>query len=178
MKGIGETSVLGARSRTHDDSIDTLEISYTEVIHLNEGRTPAYIGFYVDEKGPILRKHMQEGLFPGCTTPRISSTANLRSRGHHTIRIIALEKLKPLTTLKGSQFVGSWLGVVKEHASLWSRGLEYGDPSLWNTMQSDKYNCGVLLDYDLSIRADLPRTLEGADRTGPIPIMAIEVLSS
>jgi hypothetical protein len=62
------------------------------------------------------------------------------------------------------------------HAYLWTIGLEYGDPSLWNIMYDEKRMCAVLSDYDLSIFRENQRSPK-TDRTGTLPFMAMGLLN-
>ena len=64
------------------------------------------------------------------------------------------------------------------HFKLWELGFEHGDPSLANLMVDPGTGNGVLNDWDLSRRrvTDGP-TRSGAERTGTIPFMAIDLLS-
>ena len=65
------------------------------------------------------------------------------------------------------------------HFKLWELGFEHGDPSLANLMVDPGTGNGVLNDWDLSRRrvADGP-TRTGAERTGTIPFMALDLLLS
>ena len=60
------------------------------------------------------------------------------------------------------------------HAFLWKNHVERGDPSVDNMMYDPDSKCGVLTDFDLSLRE--PRVL-GTDRTGTVPFMAIDLLT-
>jgi hypothetical protein len=62
------------------------------------------------------------------------------------------------------------------HVFLWSRGVEHGDPSLWNMMYNEELHCGVLSDFDLSVSRRNP-WVPGTDRTGTIPFMALALLT-
>ena len=52
--------------------------------------------------------------------------------------------------------------------------VERGDPSVDNMMYDPESKCGVLTDFDLSLRE--PR-VSGTDRTGTVPFMAIDLLT-
>ena len=61
------------------------------------------------------------------------------------------------------------------HFKLWELGFEHGDPSLANLMVDPGTGNGVLNDWDLSRVEDGP-TRTGAERTGTIPFMALDLL--
>lgn len=66
---------------------------------------------------------------------------------------------------------------VLGHSFLWKYYVEHGDPSVGNMMYDPETQCGVLTDFDLSLLQWEPRVI-GTDRTGTIPFMALDLLST
>ena len=63
------------------------------------------------------------------------------------------------------------------HFKLWELGVQHGDPSLANLMVDPATGNGVLNDWDLSRFEDGPMRV-GAERTGTIPFMALDLLTA
>lgn len=85
-----------------------------------------------------------------------------------------------LVDLDGFNRLQGLLDCIRVHRRLWKAGIHHRDISDGNLMYrkgSDRQIYGALNDWDLS-SLDVPnRTIEH-ERTGTIPFMAIELLSS
>ncbi|GLB44611.1 hypothetical protein LshimejAT787_1702380 [Lyophyllum shimeji] len=173
------TAVLGASAPDSNLPDLACKIYHPEVTRQNEGEMLDEIYKIVESKDLSMKKHLPDMLFhedlPRCTTHRVRSMSGKAWKGHRTARLVVSKEAQPLTTLAGSQFVKSWLEVVKCHAFLWKHGVEHDDPSLRNIMYSVQDRCGVLADYDLSVLRPLHRVF-GSDTTGTIPFMALALL--
>ncbi|KAF8881294.1 hypothetical protein CPB84DRAFT_254716 [Gymnopilus junonius] len=130
---------------------------------------------------PSMLKHLPSFYFycdvKGTTTHHIRSMVGHNWDGHRTMRIIGMKQLKKITTVKGWEFIKAWLEGVVCHSFLWQNFVEHGDPSLSNLMYDPVEKCGVLTDFDLSLLQWEPRVF-GTDRTGTIPFMALDLLTS
>ncbi|KAG5638945.1 hypothetical protein H0H81_008445 [Sphagnurus paluster] len=175
----GATSVCDA-SGGEDEPELVCKVYHLEMKRPNEGETLKLIYKKVQEADFSTMKPLSYmdsyGDTPSCTTSRVKTMLRIDWERHRTIRVIACEKLQPITSQIGRAFMRAWLEVVKCHALLWSIGVRYGKPSLWNIMYSGEHKCGVLTDFDLSI-LNSRRRVPGTDRKGTKPFMAIELLS-
>lgn len=85
-----------------------------------------------------------------------------------------------LVDLEGRERLQGLLECLRVHRRLWKAGIHHRDISDGNLMYrkgSDGRIYGVLNDWDLS-SLDIPNRTIGHERTGTIPFMAIELLTS
>ncbi|KAF8881295.1 hypothetical protein CPB84DRAFT_1735245 [Gymnopilus junonius] len=190
------TAVVSATGYSENDENETqmvCKVYHPEVQRRHEGLTMEVIYRMTEEdrleaeqderRGNLgipsmfnyLPKFYFYGDVEGTSTQRVRSMVRRRWKGHRTMRIIGMKRLKKITTLKGWEFVKAWLEGVVCHSFLWKNFIEHGDPSLNNLMYDEETGCGVLTDFDLSLLQWEPRVF-GTDRTGTIPFMALHLL--
>ncbi|KAH0825992.1 hypothetical protein J3R83DRAFT_7461 [Lanmaoa asiatica] len=152
--------------------------------------------YKIAETEPDVKNHVPEMVFAykflDSSTSTIRQRLNIPTEGARVLYIILFEKLNPITTLHGDEFLTCWWHTVKcdsfptlvrldliaveGHLALWRHGIHHRDVSASNLMSKsgEGVAVGVLNDFDL---ATVQGTVRGNERTGTIPFMAIELLS-
>ncbi|OJT04231.1 hypothetical protein TRAPUB_5108, partial [Trametes pubescens] len=91
---------------------------------------------------------------------------------YRVLRVLTMERLKPIQTLEGEAFVPHYL--------IWSKHkIHHKVPSLNNVMYRRDHNgtiLGVLNDRDPAVDASEPQTHNGFEATGTMPFMAVDLL--
>ncbi len=114
---------------------------------------------------------------------------------YRVLRVLTMERLKPIQTLEGEAFVrawwqctlgtfcstcGAWLTARIAHYLIWSKHkIHHKVPSLNNVMYRRDHNgtiLGVLNDRDPAVDASEPQTHNGFEATGTMPFMAVDLL--
>ncbi|KAF9644859.1 hypothetical protein BDM02DRAFT_3102266, partial [Thelephora ganbajun] len=100
-----------------------------------------------------------------------------RNTGTRTLRLIVMNRLRPIYDLDGEHFWTVFWQCVACHYRLWVNGIHHGDVSFNNLMydiSETEDPVGIVNDFDLATRVGHSTT--NNDRTGTIPFMAIDML--
>ncbi|KZT00871.1 uncharacterized protein LAESUDRAFT_731800 [Laetiporus sulphureus 93-53] len=99
--------------------------------------------------------------------------------GSRCMRLLLMRKLLPIDGLHANEFLRVWVLCYRRHFALWMKGFEHTDISIDNLLYDPVTRKGVLNVFDLArVRLDSKNQVTGRERTGTIPFMAMDLLSS
>ncbi|VDC02062.1 unnamed protein product [Peniophora sp. CBMAI 1063] len=95
-------------------------------------------------------------------------------------RLLFSERLRPITGLKGEEYLKAFLDIILGHHIAWTNGgIYHCDLNLTNTVYRKEGGkvCGVLYDFDL-VSTDFKSHdyTERLERTGTLPYMTLDLL--
>ncbi|KDQ61749.1 hypothetical protein JAAARDRAFT_204193 [Jaapia argillacea MUCL 33604] len=179
------TRILGVQpvqvdGETRGDNDVVVKVSWPAESRHNEVRI---IGLATEEG--LIRPHLP-GLFDhhdlDCDAGQMREALSISKdspHGLHVNHLLLFEKLNPISSLSGEDFMTAWIQCYRCHFRLRLNGIDHGHITESNLMVHPVTKTGVLNDYELPVlkKKNQDGSITGTEYIDAIPFMALDLLT-